>query len=74
VSQNRDNTGVLFRNSRKKLSKAGLPLDDIEAKKPDHTGEVTVDGRDYWLAAWVKESKDQKQKYFSLSFTLKEGK
>ena len=33
---------------------------------PGYTGTINVDGKEYWLAGWVKESKAG-QKYFSLS-------
>jgi hypothetical protein len=74
MSQKRDNTGVLFRNSRKKLDPlTGHPLKG-EEDKPDLQGEATIDKRDYWLAAWRKESEKQGQPYLSLAFTLKTGK
>lgn len=79
MSQKKDNSGVLFRNSRKKFKprdKANPdaprePLNDKEDKKPDYTGETTVNGQDYWIAAWIKTSERQGSKYFSLAFTPK---
>lgn len=54
-----DNSGAIFRNDRKEKD-----------NHPDHTGQATVAGVDYWLSAWVKE-KDGKR-YFSLAFKPKE--
>lgn len=79
MSQKKDNSGVLFKNSRKKFKPADPknpkaarePLDDDEARKPDSTGEAKIDGRDYYVAGWKKESKAQGQPYLSLAFTLK---
>lgn len=48
------NSGALFRNERA-----------TSDKHPTHTGKINVDGRDYYLNAWVKEGK--KGKFFSLS-------
>ena len=56
------NRGALFRNERKDTD-----------KHPDYKGSINVAGHDYWLAAWLKESRDGK-KYFSLSVQLKDGK
>jgi uncharacterized protein (DUF736 family) len=50
------NRGALFRNNRKE-----------QPNHPDHTGTLNVDGKDYYVNAWVKESKKDGKKYFSLS-------
>jgi len=42
----RDNSGVLFTNDKKENERA-----------PHYKGNITVDGKDYWLSAWVKEGK-----------------
>ena len=47
--------GALFKNDRKERD-----------THPDYRGDVTIDGRKYWLNGWVKETKDGK-KYLSLS-------
>lgn len=54
-----DNSGAIFRNDRKE-----------KENHPDHTGQATIAGVDYWLSAWVKE-KDGRR-YFSLAFKPKE--
>ena len=37
------NRGVLFRNHKKE-----------QPNQPDHTGNINIDGKEYWLSAWVK--------------------
>jgi uncharacterized protein (DUF736 family) len=54
--------GALFKNDRKESE-----------KHPDYKGSINVGGHDYWLSAWLKESRDGK-KYMSLSVQLKDGK
>ena len=55
--QQYDNTnrGVLFKNSRKETE-----------RHPDYTGAINIEGTDFWLSAWVQESK-KGEKYLSLS-------
>jgi len=48
------NRGVLFKNDRK-----------TEDYHGDYTGSIDIDGVEYFLDAWVKESKTGK-KFFSL--------
>ena len=55
----RDNSGVLFKN------------DKIENdRSPTYKGNITVDGKDYWLSAWVKEGKSGK--FMGLAVSPKE--
>lgn len=58
--EQKDNSGVLFRNTNKKTD-----------KHPDYTGECKVDGTDYRLSAWVNTSKTGSS-YMSVAFTKKE--
>mgnify|MGYP000449817761 CR=1 FL=1 len=37
---------------------------------PEYTGRCEIDGQEYWISAWIKES--AKGKFFSLSFKPKE--
>ena len=53
------NRGVLFKNDRKELD-----------NHPDYKGSINVDGVDYWLSAWIKES--QKGKFMSMSVKPKD--
>jgi hypothetical protein len=55
------NRGALFKNDRRETD-----------KHPEYSGTINVDGRDYWLSAWVKDGK--KGKFFSLSVKPKEDR
>lgn len=57
--QQKNNSGSLFRNSRKE-----------QDNHPDHTGSALIDGKEYWVSAWVKEGKEGK--FFSMAYKLKE--
>ena len=52
-------TGSLFKNDKKESE-----------KHPDYKGSAKVEGVDYWLSAWVKETKGG-AKYFSLALKAK---
>lgn len=61
--EHNDNSGSMFFNERKS-----------SPKHPDRTGSCKIDGVDYWVSGWVKESKKEDGKaWMSLSFTPKEG-
>jgi hypothetical protein len=50
------NRGSLFKNDQKQQ--------DTHA---DYNGSINIEGTEYWLNAWVKESKKDGKKFFSLS-------
>lgn len=54
------NTGSLFKNDKMK-----------NKDSPPYTGNVNIDGVEYWQSAWVNETKDGK-KYFGQKFTRKD--
>jgi hypothetical protein len=56
------NSGILGKNDRRREGK-----NDAE-----YTGQINVDGVEYWLNAWVKERKDKSGKFFSLSVRPKQ--
>ena len=55
------NRGTLGRNKRREKD-----------SHPEYTGSLNVDGNNYWLSAWVKESNGEK--FFSIAVKPKEGK
>lgn len=55
-------SGALFRNDRK-----------ANERQPDYTGQATVDGTEYWVSGWIRESKKTKKSYMSLAFTAKDA-
>lgn len=59
--ETKPNTGSLFKAKER-----------ASDRHPEYTGTINVDGREYWLAAWVKEG--QTQKYFSLAVKPKDAK
>ena len=61
MSDKRDNSGALFKNQRKEA--------DSHA---DYTGNCMIDGKEYWINAWLKEGANGK--FFSFSFRPKEQK
>jgi hypothetical protein len=61
MSQQYDNNmrGTLGKNKRREKD-----------THPEYTGKCEIDGRMYWISAWIKEG--QGEKFFSLSFKAQE--
>jgi hypothetical protein len=57
--EKRDNSGVLFKSDNRDNERA-----------PHYKGNITVDGKDYWLSAWIKEGKSGK--FMGLALSPKE--
>lgn len=59
------NSGMMARNENRKTD-----------KHPEFSGSINVEGRDYWLSAWVNEGKPggkmEGKKYFSIKLSPKE--
>ena len=58
-----NNTGVIYKNNRRE-----------KKTHPQMKGQATIDGVEYWVSAWVKESPKVEGKFFSLAFTPKDDK
>lgn len=54
------NRGTLYRNENKK-----------DENHPDYSGSLNVSGKEFWLSGWVKESKKDGKKFFSLNIKPK---
>ena len=54
-----DNSGTLGKNERKEKD-----------THPSHTGRCVIDGKEYWISAWVRDGNNGR--FFSLSFKPKE--
>lgn len=59
--EQRDNSGILFKNDRKDSD-----------KHPDYNGNALIAGVEYWISAWIKTG--AKGKFMSLAFKPKEDK
>lgn len=59
--EQRDNSGVLFKNDRREND-----------KHPNAKGTALIDGVEYYVSAWTKEG--QKSRFQSLSFERKGAK
>jgi hypothetical protein len=60
MSYDNTNSGLLAKNDKQG-----------NESRPDYRGSINVDGREYWLSAWIKQGRDGTklagQKYMSLS-------
>jgi len=59
MNQQRDESGILFKNDRKEAD-----------NHPDYKGESRIGGKDYWVSAWIKTGKSG-QKFMSFAYTEK---
>lgn len=66
MSYDNRNSGIITRNDKQG-----------NEKRPDYRGSINVDGRDYWISAWIKTGRDGTklagQKYMSLSVEPKDA-
>ncbi len=61
MSYDNTNSGALFKNSRK------VEGDTL----PDYTGNINVNGEEFYLSSWINKDKDGKS-YMSLRVNLKD--
>jgi hypothetical protein len=61
MREQRDNSGTLGKNERREKD-----------THPTHTGKCVIEGKEYWVSAWVKEGPTGK--FFSLAFKPKEAR
>ena len=59
---NNTNTGALFKNNRR-----------TSPTQPEWNGSANIEGVEYWINAWVKESKKDGSKFFSISYRPKDA-
>lgn len=61
MKEQQDNSGILFKNTRKETD-----------RHPDRTGSARIGGTDYWVSAWIKTDKNG-EPFLSLAFKLKDS-
>jgi len=59
--EQRDNTGAMFKNTRKEND-----------KQPNLTGNALIEGVDYWVSGWTKVDKNN-ENWISFSLKRKDG-
>lgn len=59
MSKDKDMSGILGKNTRRQ-----------KETHPTHSGRCMVDGKQYWISAWVKDGQDG-SRFFSLAFRPK---
>ena len=62
MSYDNELRGVLFRNDERRND-----------KDPNYKGSITIQGQEYWLSAWLNESKSG-QKYMALKANPKQAR
>lgn len=61
MTEKRDNSGILFKNDRKEKD-----------THSDYQGECIIDGKPYFMNAWIKDGK--KGKFMSFAFKPKQAR
>ena len=60
--QDNNLSGVLFKNNRRREG----------GRDPEYQGNCEIDGKQFWISAWVNTSKKDGSKFFGLKFKPKE--
>jgi uncharacterized protein (DUF736 family) len=63
VNYDNNLSGALFKNDEKRDGK----------QDPDYRGQCEIEGTEYWVSAWINESKKGAM-YLSLKFNAKQAK
>lgn len=63
MSFDNTNKGTLGKNKRK-----------TQDTHPEYSGQINIDGVEYWLSGWVKTNANTNEKFFSLSVKRKDAK
>lgn len=58
----RTNKGTLGKNKRREKD-----------THPEYTGNINIEGREFWISGWVKTQQSTGEKFFSLSVKPKDG-
>lgn len=58
--EKQDNSGTLGKNNSR-----------TKETHPEYSGACTINGKGYWINAWVKTNRESGEKFFSLSFKEK---
>ena len=56
---NNDNRGSISKNKRKE-----------QDKHPDYRGSATIEGKQYWISAWIKQKDGES--FLSMNYQIKE--
>jgi hypothetical protein len=60
TSNHQDGRGAIFKNAKKEKD-----------THPDYRGDLTIEGRKFWVSGWIKDSKGGK--FLSLALRPAEG-
>ena len=63
MSYDKTNRGTLGKNKNRKTD-----------KHPEYSGQLDVEGDQYWLSAWIKTNKTTGEKFYALEVKRKQTK
>src|SRR5688572_14316161 len=62
--EQRDNSGSLHKRPQEERK---------SERSSEYSGSVMIEGKEYWIDAWLKTAQQSGKKFFSLSFKPKDG-